>query len=221
MTIDFPQDTQGANKLRIGANQLCVTLSMEQVNQLLRYLALLKKWNQTYNLTAVRREADMVTHHLLDSLSLIPSLGQYIGNTALHMMDVGSGAGLPGVVLAVQFPHATVSCVDAVKKKTSFIQQVSVTLGLKQLMPVHGRVEKLPPMSCDVIVSRAFSSLKDFVDLTSCHLKPGGIWVAMKGKTPHEEIEQLPAHIEMFHVEPLQVPFIEAARCLIWLRRKQ
>ena len=135
-----------------------------------------------------------------------------------HLLDVGSGAGLPGVTLAIAFPELQVSCVDAVAKKATFIRQVAAELGLSRLKALHGRVEQLHISKADVITSRAFASLADMVSLTRPHLAEGGVWMAMKGHIPQEEIQALPADVEVFHVEPLQVPGLPAQRCLVWLR---
>lgn len=200
------------------AGQLGLALSEAQIDQLQAYLALIHKWNQVYNLTAVRQPAAMLTQHLVDSLSLVEPLRRHTQGKALRVMDVGSGGGLPGVVLAIVMPELTVVCVDAVAKKTSFIQQVAAELRLTNLRGEHSRVEQLKIEPFDLITSRAFASLADFTHLTVQHLKPGAIWLAMKGQMPQDEMDALPAGITVFHVEQLHVPGLDAQRCLVWLR---
>jgi 16S rRNA (guanine527-N7)-methyltransferase len=203
------------------AENLRLNLSDAQINKLLAYLALIQKWNKVYNLTAVRDPQAMLTQHLVDSLSLIPALRRHAAGQALRLMDVGSGGGLPGVVVAICDPSIDVTCVDAVAKKASFIKQVAAELALPNLHGEHSRVEqlKLPPF--DLITSRAFASLLDFTTLTRQHLKPEAIWLAMKGQLPGEEIAALPADLDVFHVEQLQVPGLDAQRCLIWIRPRR
>jgi 16S rRNA (guanine527-N7)-methyltransferase len=198
--------------------ELGLSLSEQQIDRLLAYLSLLHKWNQVYNLTAVREPAAMLTQHLIDSLSLIAPLRRHTEGQAARVMDVGSGGGLPGVVLAIVMPELSVVCVDAVAKKSSFIQQVAAELHLDNLRGEHARVENLRAAPFDVVTSRAFASLPDFTRLTRQHLRPDACWVAMKGQMPQDEIDALPPEIEVFHVEQLQVPGLEAQRCLIWMR---
>ena len=184
-----------------------------------------------YNLTAVRNPADMLVQHLLDSLAVVAPLRRHLQDKALapgadgpsvRMLDVGSGAGLPGVVLSIVESHWDVTCVDAVAKKASFIRQVAAELGLPNLRAQHVRVEDLPaPSGFDIVTSRAFASLADFVSLTGHLLSPTGCWMAMKGKVPDDEVADLPDGVEVFHVEQLKVPSLEAQRCLMWMRRRQ
>lgn len=213
--------------LREAARTLGLDLSETQLQQLLDYLGLIQKWNKVYNLTAVRDPQAMLVQHLVDSLSLIPALRRHLATATaadptarpgLRLMDVGSGGGLPGVVVAICEPGLDVSCVDAVAKKASFIQQVAAELRLPNLHGLHARVEdlKMPPF--DVITSRAFASLLDFTTLTRQHLKPGAIWLAMKGQHPDDELAALPPDLSVFHVEQLQVPGLDAQRCLIWIK---
>lgn len=213
--------------LAAAAQQLSLALSDQQLDKLLGYLALIQKWNKVYNLTAVREPQAMLTQHLVDSLSLIPALRRYSDDAAprrhaadqpLRLMDVGSGGGLPGVVVAICEPGIDVSCVDAVAKKASFIKQVAAELALPNLHGEHSRVEALEVPPFDLITSRAFASLLDFTTLTRQHLKPGAIWLAMKGQHPAEELAALPPDLDVFHVEQLQVPGLDAQRCLIWIK---
>ncbi len=205
--------------LRDAAQTLGLNLSDVQLQQLLDYLGLIQKWNKVYNLTAVRDPQAMLVQHLVDSLSLIPALRRHLAGTpGQRLLDVGSGGGLPGVVVAICEPGLDVSCVDAVAKKASFIQQVAAELRLPNLHGIHSRVEELAVPPFDVITSRAFASLLDFTTLTRQHLKPGAIWLAMKGQHPDEEITALPLDLHVFHVEQLQVPGLDAQRCLIWIK---
>lgn len=287
--------------LLAGAGSLGVALTDAQTQGLLDYLALISKWTRVYNLTSVREPAEMLTHHLLDSLAVVPALQRQLASAPLpsflrpppsdsssrslsetrtdspsrsypesppllfanslqhslspspsrpetpptsqspthgarpssstpsvphtaappaapRLLDVGSGAGLPGVVLALAMPEWSVTCVDTVGKKVSFIRQAAAELRLKNLRAEHSRVEALSGGAYDGVVSRAFSSLVDFTQLTRQHLSSNGIWLAMKGKLPTEELAALPSTVEVFHVEHLQVPGLGAERCLVWMR---
>jgi 16S rRNA (guanine527-N7)-methyltransferase len=204
--------------LEAAVGELGLALSDFQYDQLLAYQALIQKWNKVYNLTAVRDPQAMLTQHLVDSLSLIPALRRHAAGQPLRLMDVGSGGGLPGVVVAICDPSIDVTCVDAVAKKASFIKQVAAELGLPQLHGEHARVEQLKAAPFDLVTSRAFASLLDFTALTRQHLKAGAIWLAMKGQHPADEIAALPATVDVFHVEQLRVPGLDAQRCLIWMR---
>ncbi|HWH83072.1 MAG TPA: 16S rRNA (guanine(527)-N(7))-methyltransferase RsmG [Burkholderiaceae bacterium] len=198
---------------------LALPASSDQVDALLGYLSLLQRWNGTYNLTSVRDPRQMLTQHLADCLAVVAPLKRELPSRAAQILDVGSGGGLPGAVLAVMCPEIRVTCVDAVGKKAAFIQQVGVELRLPTLKAVHSRVEQLPDGSFDAITSRAFASLADFVAATSRQLAAGGVWMAMKGRSPADEIAALPADVRVFHVEPLAVPGLDAERCLVWMRR--
>ncbi|MCA0213826.1 MAG: 16S rRNA (guanine(527)-N(7))-methyltransferase RsmG [Proteobacteria bacterium] len=204
--------------LRAGAAELGLALTDAQVAQLLAYQALIQKWTQVYNLTAVRDPQEMLTHHLLDSLAAVAPLRRQTGGQPVRLLDVGSGAGLPGAVFAICCPEVDVSCVDTVAKKAAFIQQVAVSLKLPNLRGVHARVENLTG-PFDVVSSRAFASLADFVNWSDGALGQGGVWLAMKGKHPADEIAALPAGVGVFHVEQLSVPGLGADRCIVWLRR--
>lgn len=207
--------------LRQGLADLRLDINARQFQQLLDYLELLQKWNRVYNLTAVRSPHEMLTHHVLDSLATVPPLAQYARQYGVKaVLDVGSGGGLPGVVFAICLPELAITCVDAVGKKAAFIQQVAAGLGLHNLKGVHARVEQLQ-QQFDVISSRAFASLKDFTDWSRHVLADKGVWLAMKGKYPQEELQELPPSVDVFHVEQLHVPGLSAERCLIWLRAVQ
>ena len=215
--------------LRDGAQALALDLSEAQVALLIEFIGLLQKWNKVYNLTSVRDPAEMMTHHLLDSLAAVTPLRRHLAEVAqagtgvdgavpaLRLLDVGSGGGLPGVVFAICCPQLDVSCVDTVAKKAAFIQQAAVTLKLRNLHGIHARVESLTG-PFDVVSCRAFASLPDFTVWSRAALGPAAVWLAMKGKHPADEIAALPAEVQVFHVEPLSVPGLEAERCIVWLR---
>ena len=219
-----------------GAGQLGLVLSPGQVDALLAYVALIEKWNKVYNLTALRDPADMLTHHLLDSLAVVAPLRVQLAAMAyaldgapassgplFRLLDVGSGAGLPGIVIAICCPEIAVDCVDTVAKKAAFINQVAVSLKLASLRGLHNRVEKLnsqiPKEQYDVICSRAFASLGDFTRLSAAALKEGGVWLAMKAKNPAEELAALGPPVKVFHVEQLAVPGLDAERRIVWMRK--
>jgi len=202
-----------------GAEALGCPLDDAQADRLLGYLDLLARWNKVYNLTALRDPAQMLTHHLLDSLAVIAPLRRHTGGAATAVMDVGSGGGLPGVVIAATQPNITVTCVDTVQKKVTFVRQVAAELRLPNLHARHTRVEAITDTQWPLITARAFASLPDIVTLTRPLLAPGGVWMAMKGQHPTDEIAALPADIEVFHIEPLQVPGLNAERCIVWMRR--
>ena len=211
--------------LQAGLRELGLSLTDAQVDQLLAYQDLIAKWNKVYNLTAVRDPQEMLTHHLLDSLAAIPPLLRQTEGMPIQLLDVGSGGGLPGVVIAITCPQIQVHCVDTVLKKATFIQQVAASLKLPNLRGIHARVESLTAgregqggSGYDVVCSRAFASLVDFTTWSRAALKPGAVWMAMKGKHPADELAALPADVSVFHVEQLVVPRLEAERCIVWLR---
>ncbi len=203
-----------------GISALGLSLSEDAQKQLLDYMALIQKWNKVYNLTALRDPQEILTHHLLDSLSAVgPLMHQTrpLGG-AFSFLDVGSGGGLPGVVIAICCSGVNVTCVDAVSKKAAFVQQVAASLKLGNLKGIHARVETLSG-PFDVIGSRAFASLPDFVNWSSGALADGGVWMAMKGKLPEEEMSALPPMAQVFHVEQLLVPGLNAERCMVWMKK--
>lgn len=201
-------------------------LGPDQQALLLQYLGLLVRWNKVYNLTAVRDPEEMLSLHLADSLAVLPALRRWQAQAhageggRLRVLDVGSGAGLPGVVLAIASKDWRVTCVDTVGKKAAFIQQVATELRLSNLRGLHARVESLTE-PYDLVCSRAFAALADFVGWSRASVAPLGVWMAMKGKHPATEIAALPPDVDVFHVEQLQVPGLEAERCLVWLRPKR
>jgi 16S rRNA (guanine527-N7)-methyltransferase len=210
--------------LQKGLDGLGLALSADQQAQLLVYMDLIAKWTKVYNLTAVRDANEMLTHHLLDSLAVIAPLRRELaklvlpeGQTQLNLLDVGAGAGLPGIVIAITCPDVSVTCVDTVAKKAAFIQQVAATLKLPSLKGLHARVESLT-QPYDVVCSRAFASLVDFTTWSQSALAGHGVWMAMKGKHPDQELAVLPESVKVFHVEQLQVPGLDAERCIIWMR---
>lgn len=206
--------------LRTGLAALSLDVSAAQIQGLLDYVALIAKWTQVYNLTALRDLPSILSHHILDSLAILPPLQVHAQASGCDaVLDVGSGAGLPGVVIALCCPGLRVDCVDTVGKKAAFIQQAALALKLPHLRGLHARVEQLTGQY-PVITSRAFASLPDFVAASEAQLAPGGVWMAMKGQTPDVEIAALPEDVEVFHVEPLVVPRLAAQRCLVWMRKK-
>jgi len=206
-------------QLRDGCRQLGLVVTDHQVSQLLAYLDLIAKWNKVYNLTAIR-PGEMLGQHLLDSLAVILPLRRQLAGQPARLLDVGSGAGLPGVVIAVCCPELQVDCVDTVGKKAAFIQQAAGHLQLTTLHGIHDRVENVAG-PYDVIASRAFASLPDFVHWSGAALAGQGVWMAMKGKRPDAELAELPPEAEVFHVEQLHVPGLDAERCIVWMRKPQ
>jgi len=197
--------------LHAGINALGLSLTTAQEMKLLAYVALLEKWNKVYNLTAVREPEAMVTQHLLDSLAVLPHLGG-----VKSLVDVGAGAGLPGIPLAIARPDLQVTLSDSNHKKTTFMQQACLELGLANATVVCERVERVAlPQKADAVISRAFSDLKEFARLAAHLLAPSGRLLAMKGVYPHEELAQLPANIKLAQVIPLTVPGLDANRHLV------
>jgi 16S rRNA (guanine527-N7)-methyltransferase len=222
--------------LQKGLADLGLVLTDEQQTRLLAYMDLIGKWTKVYNLTAVRDANEMLTHHLLDSLAVIAPLRRELAKLPMSdadaaaergvaklaqskfsLLDVGAGAGLPGIVIAITCPEVSVTCVDTVAKKAAFIQQVAATLKLPNLKGLHARVESLT-QPYDVVCSRAFASLLDFTTWSKSALAGHGVWMAMKGKHPDQELVVLPESVKVFHVEQLQVPGLDAERCIIWMR---
>jgi 16S rRNA (guanine527-N7)-methyltransferase len=207
-----------AASLDTGLAALGLDLSVAQKTQLLDYVGLLQKWNRTYNLTAIRDPGEMLTHHLLDSLAVLPVL-QKSALAIRRLTDVGSGAGLPGLVLAIVRPDWQLRSIDAVDKKAAFQRQACIELGLKNVEVVSGRVENLAGESAGAVISRAFAELADFVRLAGHLIAPGGVLLAMKGVMPNEEISRLPAGWEVGLVESMRVPGLDAQRHLIVLEK--
>ncbi|MCB1891188.1 MAG: 16S rRNA (guanine(527)-N(7))-methyltransferase RsmG [Rhodocyclaceae bacterium] len=200
-----------AVRLARGLAALEVDVSPQAQEKLLAFAVLLGKWNKVYNLTALREEEQVISHHLLDSLAVLPHLG-----AARRLADIGSGGGLPGIPLAIARPDVHVALVESNQKKSAFQQQARIELGLGNVSVQCERVEGWQPEEkCDVVISRAFSDLAEFVRLSGHLLAAGGALLAMKGVHPYEEIAQLPAGWRVAEVMPLQVPGVEGARHLV------
>ena len=198
-----------------GIEAMHLDVSPAQQDKLMDYLALMFKWNAVYNLTSLRDPMQMVTHHLLDSLAAVPAFAR-----AQNVLDVGSGGGLPGIVLAIVRPDMKVSMIDTVHKKTAFLTQVKAELGLANVTVYTARVEQLEVSDkFDVITSRAFADLSDFVNWSSHLLADGGRYIALKGVAPKDEQERLPAEWKVDKVEPLDVPRLGAERHLVFIER--
>ena len=200
-------------KLQQGLQAMGLSLNTAQQLLLLEYVALLKKWNSTYNLTALRDETTMISHHVLDSLTLLP----YVEN-AQTLMDVGSGGGMPGIPTAICRPDLQITLLDSNTKKTTFLQQAVIELGLNNVTVASGRVEAMHDKKVDVVTSRAFAELGDFISLTKHLLNGNGYWAAMKGVYPYEEIAHLPPQIEVVQVDKLSVPGLDAERHMVVMR---
>lgn len=201
-----------AQELARGVAELGLEISPETQQMLLDYLALLQKWNKVYNLTAIRNAEQMISHHLLDSLTVLPHLwpGRWL--------DVGCGAGLPGLVLAIVRPDWQFTLIDSNSKKTSFVQQAVIELGLHNVTVCCARVEELKADDkFDGIISRAFAETADFVTLTRHLLAVKGCWAAMKG-APEQELQHLPGDVVVERIIPLKVSGLDAARCLVLLK---
>jgi 16S rRNA (guanine527-N7)-methyltransferase len=207
---------EAENVLLNGLVNLGLECSQSQRSSLMEYARLMLKWNRVYNLTAITSPKDVVVLHLLDALAVIGPMLKSRPELS-SVLDVGTGAGIPAVIFSIMCPQISVTCVDAVQKKIAFIQQVVLALGLTNLTPLHARVESLSA-TYELICSRAFASLKDFTDLTRAFLAEDGVWMAMKAKLAPEEFDALPKDLNVFHVEQVQVPFLEAQRCLVWVR---
>lgn len=215
--------TSAADEQRLAdlSAALGLPITPAQRAALVAYVDLLARWNATYNLTAVRDRDAVWSQHIADCLAVLPALDRHLtASPARRVLDVGSGGGLPGVVLALLRPALDVTCVDTVGKKAAFVRQVAGALRLPHLHAAHSRVETLRAPAFDLITSRAFASLADFVRLSRALLAPGGTWMAMKGKRPDDEIAALPDDVTVFHVEPIQVPGLDADRCLVWIKPK-
>lgn len=216
-----------AEALREGLAAMGLTLPAEVQNRLLDYVALLKKWNATYNLTAIRDEHQMVIQHLLDSLSVLPAVKELSGAVSpggtapagQRWADIGSGAGLPGIPLAIVRPDLEISLIEAVEKKSAFQRQAKIELGIGNITVVNRRVEDVPAGAFDAVISRAFADLADFVGLAGHLLTPGGRLFAMKGQLPDTEISRLPSGWALVECAALNVPGLDAQRHLLVIER--
>lgn len=220
MTGHFPQFR---DRLEKALEAFGMVSDQRLVDGLLAYLAQLQHWNKAYNLTAVRNPEDMLVQHVFDSLAVVPFLRVRRQGRDTRVADMGSGAGLPGIILAICQPDWTVFCVDAVGKKTAFIRQAAGVLGLTNVQAIHGRIESMDSLQADIVISRAFSSLADFVRIASHHRAPDGVLLAMKGQDPQDERIALEATTDWCvrdRVE-LRVPEMTAQRCLLELGLKE
>lgn len=203
-------------ELEEGLGELKLTLNQRQVDQLMAYLKLLGKWNGVYNLTSVRQPAEMIRQHLLDSLAAVAAFAN-----APSILDVGSGGGLPGLVLAIVYPDTRIALIDTVHKKTAFLKQVKAELGLTNVTVYTARVEELQVSELfSVITSRAFSELVNFVNWAGHLLAPGGQMIALKGQHPHQEIAALPSGWSMTRIEAITVPGLDVQRHLLWIEQQ-
>ncbi|MCU6434349.1 16S rRNA (guanine(527)-N(7))-methyltransferase RsmG [Undibacterium sp. Jales W-56] len=198
-----------------GVQALPLTLRDAQLDQMIAYLALLSKWNSVYNLTSIRDPREMVRQHVLDSLSAAPAF-----KNARNVLDVGAGGGLPGMILAIAYPDIRISMIDTVSKKTAFLNQAKTELGLRNVTVYTNHVESLQVVDkFDVITSRAFSELHNFINWSEHLLADGGIYIAMKGVSPDQEIERLPQGWQVQALQPLSVPGMAAERHLVFIQR--
>jgi 16S rRNA (guanine527-N7)-methyltransferase len=207
-------------RLHDAARSLGLALEPAQASQLLAYLACLQRWNNVHSLSAWKSASDLLVHHVFDSLTLVAPLSRFFSSGALRVLDAGSGPGFPAAVLAATRREWSVTAVDAVAKKVAFIRQAAAEARLGNLAAVHARLEDLKAAELfDVVVSRAFASLDRFTAVTDHLLKPGGVWVAQKGRVPDDEVVHLRDDLRVFHVEPVTVPGLNAQRHLIWMDR--
>jgi len=219
LNTSINNDSKLAETLVVGAEALGLALSQQQQQKLLAYLSLMAKWNRTYNLTALREPAQMMSHHLLDSLAAVQAFAG-----AANVLDVGAGGGLPGIVLAIwaaeAYPSMRVSMIDTVHKKTAFLTQAKAELQLSNVSVYTARVEALQvDQPFDVITSRAFAELNDFINWSQHLLAPGGRYIAMKGLLPQDEIARLPAGWQVIKTEALRVPGLDAERHLVFIEK--
>ena len=226
MSLSTEEKDHLIQKLSISCKEMQLSISDQQKTKLIDYLDNLLKWNKTYNLTAIRHADQGLIQHIVDCLSVINPLNQFIEKNQIghpRILDVGSGGGLPGVVLAIICQNAKVTCIDTVEKKTSFIRQMSSVLKLDNLNAIHARIEKLEPLHADIVISRAFASLQDFAELAGKHVSERGKLIGMKGKNPAAEQSDLlkKGDWTIEKIEPLHVPELHAERCLVWMHRKE
>lgn len=228
MMVSIQDDEEQALiiEMESAVSELGITVTSDAISSLATFAIMMHKWNKTYNLTAIKTVKAILTQHILDSLSIIASLDKYFANRRIEqpiIVDVGSGGGLPGVVLAIARPNYKVICVDAVEKKISFIRAIASHLKHKNLSAMHSRIETLDAMEADVVISRAFASMSNFFEMTKHHIRTGGALVAMKSKRVDEELNEMQSSsLEAFKttVETLTVPGLDASRCLVWLEEE-
>jgi 16S rRNA (guanine527-N7)-methyltransferase len=214
-----------AQRLNQACDALGLAVTSQQLNQLLDYIEQLQRWNRSYNLTAIRDPEQMLTQHILDCLAVVAPLKRATDRSGLQeptILDVGSGAGLPGVVLAIMLPAAKITCVDAVEKKMAFVRQMYGVLGVSNLSATHARIETLT-RQYDVVISRAFASLSDFALNSGACVSLNGELVAMKARPTEQEFAELVSNTAwtVANIEPLHVPELQAQRCLVWMHRTE
>ena len=214
----MPPDFAAA--LAQGCAALGLALPPQALGQLAAYAALLQRWSRVHNLTALEHEDEILSHHLLDCLAIVRPIEEELGGEAARprILDAGSGGGLPGIPLAIARPAWQCTLLDAVQKKTAFLEQARIELGLRNVSVRHERLEAPAGETFDAIVSRAFSSLADFTRLTVHRLAPGGRWLAMKGRDPSGEVASLPGSVECLRTITLRVPRLDEERRLVVMR---
>ena len=217
--MSSPDQTHDQKRLAAALDTLGMQADHAHIPVLLAYLQQLQHWNKAYNLTAIRDPGKMLVQHVFDSLAIVPVLRARWPDRALRVADMGSGAGLPGIILAICQPDWSIVCVDAVGKKTAFIRQAAGVLGLKNVRAEHGRIESMDSLQADLVISRAFASLSDFVRVAAHHRAPDGTMLAMKGQDPVAERAALEADTgwSVKHTTELHVPEMDAHRCLLEL----
>ena len=222
MALAAPSAGDLQASLSAAAATLRIQLESHQLHGLMAYVELLQRWNAVHNLISTN-DAMTLTQHVVDCLAIVRPLTERLGSMGVRALDAGTGGGLPAVVLSIMLPGWTVTAVDAVGKKIAFVRQLGGELALRNLHPVHARLEqmKLDGPKSDLVVSRAFSSLRQFVEQTRHLLASDGCWAAMKGKLPDAEIRDLPADCQLFHVERLSVPGLAADRCMAWVQPRR
>lgn len=219
---NIPVALADAEAIAGAASELGLVLSASQSDALAHYAALLQRWNKVHNLTAIETSAKLLTHHLLDSLAIVPEVQRVAAERSVRVLDVGAGGGLPGIPLAIALPHLHVTLVDKVQKKISFLTQAKLELALTNVAAVHSRVETLETkLPFDLITARAFASLATLVNLTRHVLAPNGWWCAMKGTLPSAELDELRRSVPdalVTHIVRLKVPRLNAERHLVWMQ---
>jgi 16S rRNA (guanine527-N7)-methyltransferase len=207
-------------RLSAAGEALGVVVESEQRGTLLKYISLLERWNAVHSLSAHESLADLLVRLVFDGLTLSAALARWAGKGRRRVLDVGSGAGFPAVVLAILNPEWSITAVDPASKKAAFVRQAAGDCGIRNLRVVQARVEKFPDADgFDAIVSRAFGSLSEVTEASGALLAPDGIWVVQKGRYPAEELAALGKEVDVFHVEPVKVPEMTEERCLVWMRR--
>ena len=217
----MPNEMSDVDKLSKGLVALGIMASDKSLADLLVYLNLLYKWNKVYNLTSIKDREEGITKHILDSATLVPVLRELaLKVESANILDAGCGAGLPGIPTAILYPESQLTLVDTVGKKISFVRQAIITLKLGNATAINERVEKLESENkFDFIVSRAFSSIKTFVNLTDHLLAEKGYWIIMKGRFPAEELQEMPLGVELVEVKKVEVPFLKTNRHFVVMRR--